>query len=72
MFQTLSHGRRAFRSSLLVVSNKTYCDVSTHCWVTQQWMQPASKRQQCKQISAQATIELLMLLVVARQQSAPQ
>jgi hypothetical protein len=23
--------------------------MSTHCWVTQQWMQPASKRQQVKQ-----------------------
>jgi hypothetical protein len=31
-----------------------YCDMSTHCWVTQQWMQPASKRQQGKQISAHA------------------
>jgi hypothetical protein len=31
-----------------------YCDKSTHCWVTQQRMQPASKRQVGKQISAQA------------------
>jgi hypothetical protein len=35
-------------------SMQTYCDMSTHCLVTQQWLQPASKRQQGKQISAQA------------------
>jgi hypothetical protein len=30
----------------------SYCDMSTHCWVTQQWMQPTSKRRQGKQIFA--------------------